>query len=303
MNSDELRWVDVEGTFVRGQRSLKQTSFGGAYRTYAKLDVTNFLIEFTFRIEEEEESQKAEAKFIFSDAKKGEEFRLDFVRGANYCRLYRHSVIIGLAPFVIDDAVHQVRVFVKDNLITVFGDGMVLFQNAPFGKPNSDGVIGFGSFMAKITFSNIVVKSLISKTVFVVMHYDGKNDLIYENVVAKAVAEEYDLDLHFDRADRMYTTGKITDEITEKISNADFIIADISDGNKNVFYELGWSHAKDKKVILIKEISPGKDLDLPFDIKDFRTLQYEFSPNGLADLQRRLSMTIRNVIGELEKVS
>ena len=63
-----------------------------------------------------------------------------------------------------------------------------------------------------------------------------------------------------------------------------------------MFYGLGFAHAEKKRVILMKEQSPGATLDLPFDIKDFRTQSYEFTPNGLVDLKERLKNVLLSEI-------
>src|ERR1035441_10104337 len=45
---------------------------------------------------------------------------------------------------------------------------------------------------------------------------------------------------------------------TEAIASADFVIADVSRGNPNVFYEIGYAHALRKNTILLvsKDASP-----------------------------------------------
>ena len=57
------------------------------------------------------------------------------------------------------------------------------------------------------------------------------------------------------------------------------IIAEISQSNPNVFYEVGYAHALNKPTILIAE----KTTKLPFDVSPFRTLFYE---NTIAGKQK-----------------
>ena len=66
---------------------------------------------------------------------------------------------------------------------------------------------------------------------------------------------------------------------------AGLVVADVTDRNPNVMYELGLIDAVGQDVILIgQSIRPD---DLPFDILGDRVIQY--SVENLADLTRELS--------------
>lgn len=60
---------------------------------------------------------------------------------------------------------------------------------------------------------------------------------------------------------------------------ADFIIADMTERNPNVFYEVGYAHAKDKLCILITSNAD----DIPFDLKHRRHVVYGRSITELRD--------------------
>jgi hypothetical protein len=55
-----------------------------------------------------------------------------------------------------------------------------------------------------------------------------------------------------------------------QISAADFIVADMTGRNPNVFYEVGYAHAKDKTCVLLTRDA----LDIPFDLKHHRHIIY-----------------------------
>lgn len=55
-----------------------------------------------------------------------------------------------------------------------------------------------------------------------------------------------------------------------------------------MFYELGMAHAIGKDVIVITQSAD----DVPFDIRHLRYLQYEYTPRGVAEFERRLRATI-----------
>jgi hypothetical protein len=52
------------------------------------------------------------------------------------------------------------------------------------------------------------------------------------------------------RADRISKGGIITDQVIQQVVEAPLVIADLTDGNGNVFYELALRHAIQKPVIL-----------------------------------------------------
>jgi predicted nucleotide-binding protein len=65
-------------------------------------------------------------------------------------------------------------------------------------------------------------------------------------------------------------TWPITPDILRNLIDADLVIADITDLNPNVMYELGIRHAFDKPVITLAE----RGRPLPFDIADMRITLY-----------------------------
>lgn len=70
------------------------------------------------------------------------------------------------------------------------------------------------------------------------------------------------------RADQIDCPGTITPQILYQITNDDLVIADLTDHNPNVFYELAIRHGIRKPFIQIIQ----KDQTLPFDVKDHRTI-------------------------------
>lgn len=73
------------------------------------------------------------------------------------------------------------------------------------------------------------------------------------------------------RGDSDVLTVPVLDKIKEYIRKADVVIADCSDRNPNVFYELGMAHTLGKKVILITKDSIK---DAPTDIRHFEFVPY-----------------------------
>jgi len=88
---------------------------------------------------------------------------------------------------------------------------------------------------------------------------------IYEPAIKKA-------GLRAVRADAdIFGTGKIMDQIWSGINAAKVLVAELTNRNPNVFYELGLAHAKEKPVVLV---SSNED-DVPFDLKHIRVIYYD----------------------------
>jgi hypothetical protein len=87
------------------------------------------------------------------------------------------------------------------------------------------------------------------------------------------------------RADDISIPGSITNDIFTRLMFSNYVIADISLPNPNVFYELGIRHAIRAKTILLKD----KNIkNLVFDISHLRYIEYENTSSGLKDLSNKL---------------
>lgn len=75
------------------------------------------------------------------------------------------------------------------------------------------------------------------------------------------------------RADKIGSPSSISYDIVNHIIKSDLVIADVSDLNPNVFYELAIRNAIQKPVIVIK----AEDQKMPFDIYDKRAISLEMS--------------------------
>jgi len=119
---------------------------------------------------------------------------------------------------------------------------------------------------------------------FVIMPF--KPELYYFYLFIKQHIEKRS-GLLCERADAQYLAKPIPDKIYDYIQRADVIIADCSDSNANVFYEIGMAYALNKKVILITSDSYDK---VPFDVKHYEILHYGLDEHKgfLSDLDNAL---------------
>ena len=86
------------------------------------------------------------------------------------------------------------------------------------------------------------------------------------------------------RADQLEVTGNALDILRQGILFCDVLIADISEGNPNVMYELGLAHAQNKPTILICRVNDHGELPkLPFDVSHERVIGYDADLIALRD--------------------
>lgn len=124
--------------------------------------------------------------------------------------------------------------------------------------------------------------------VFVIMPFAEKYNEIYQWIEESAKSVR-GFNLKCLRADKEIYTGPITDKIQENIIKAGTIIAELTENNPNVYYELGLSHGQGKNVIMLT-----KDCNnLPFDIKNLRVVTY--NPNSKSDFTEQLVKEIEYI--------
>src|SRR4051812_14658037 len=73
----------------------------------------------------------------------------------------------------------------------------------------------------------------------------------------------------------------LVDPILEEISNADFLLADITVLNFNVVYEIGYAMAKSKRVILLANKAIRINQDLMSELGIFDTFGYQKYQNSI----------------------
>ncbi|MDB6059498.1 MAG: hypothetical protein JWO95_3342, partial [Verrucomicrobiales bacterium] len=132
-------------------------------------------------------------------------------------------------------------------------------------------------------------------TCFVMMPFGHWFDRYYQEIYVPAIKEA---GLEPVRADELFTTGSVVEQIWEQISKSKVLLADLTDRNANVFYELGLAHAAKKPVIF----TAAKTDDVPFDLRHLRVIIYDVrEPNWAAKLMRHIADYLKNAKSDPDK--
>lgn len=114
-------------------------------------------------------------------------------------------------------------------------------------------------------------------------HYRALRDTVIEPVL-----RQFDYDVV--RADDIHKPGAITADVLRYLANADIVIADLTDLNPNVFYELGVRHTlRGQGTIMIVDEART---DVPFDLRPYRFIPFRSDLPGVEKLRRSLLVFI-----------
>jgi hypothetical protein len=84
-------------------------------------------------------------------------------------------------------------------------------------------------------------------------------------------------------------TSAVIRDVIHHIDRADIVIADLSDGNPNVFYELGITHALGRPCVAVMQ--HGQRVE--FDVNAYRVFSIDLSPEADEDAYRKARETLR----------
>lgn len=127
-------------------------------------------------------------------------------------------------------------------------------------------------------------KALKPKTAFILMPIDPNNPALDDVYAAiKDACAEFDITAY--RADTIEHEGRITDRILLEIETCEYLIADLSLERPNVYYEVGYAHAHNKKPILYRR----EGTNVHFDLYVHNAPQYKSATDLKDKLRKRLT--------------
>lgn len=121
--------------------------------------------------------------------------------------------------------------------------------------------------------------------VFVLMPFSTKLKPVYKDHIRKAIKK---VKLRVARADDFFSARAVMSDIWSAIHAASFVVADCTERNPNVMYEIGLAHAIGRETIIISQSID----DIPFDLRHLRFILYEFTPRGMKKFEADLVKAI-----------
>jgi hypothetical protein len=153
---------------------------------------------------------------------------------------------------------------------------------------NQVGLYAFGP--QKITFRTLQAFDQRPRA-FVAMPFHEPFNSMHREVI---LPEGERLGLEVIRVDELTRPGIILEDIRREISESKVVIAEITDPDQNVFYELGYAHALNKPTILLAR----RGRELRFDIRSYRVIFYDDTIGGKPEVERNLAKHLKSVLQE-----
>jgi hypothetical protein len=135
--------------------------------------------------------------------------------------------------------------------------------------------------------------SLHADQVFMAIPFSEDYQDFYEENIASSVKKA---GLQPVRVDEMPAEAKrhhIVDRIEEGIARSRFVIADVSQWNPNVVYEIGLAVGISKPILLLCDRKAFDEKEIPFDFRSYELIKY--SPMQAKDLKNRLVKKIKQL--------
>jgi nucleoside 2-deoxyribosyltransferase len=103
------------------------------------------------------------------------------------------------------------------------------------------------------------------------------------------------LDLRVEVAHRIFKSGSISNQVIERLLEADLVVANLTDLNPNVMYELAVRHAARKPVVIVAD----RTTRLPFDVATERTVFFTDDMAGVSELTSALTSMATEALQDL----
>jgi hypothetical protein len=92
-------------------------------------------------------------------------------------------------------------------------------------------------------------------------------------------------------------TGSLPRSIIERLRTSFLVLADVTDRNANVFYELGVRHALSKRTIIVTQVGQA----LPSDLGGYWSVQYGTSPRQVSAFKADMKRLVESIESDPER--
>ncbi len=116
-----------------------------------------------------------------------------------------------------------------------------------------------------------------------------KSDKVFKHIIAPAAEDN---GLKAVRSDLISAPGMITSQIIRHILNDKMVVADLTDHNANVFYELTLRHAFRKPIVQLIT----SDQRIPFDVQGTRVVKYGLDLDSASEARNNVSKQIKTAL-------
>ena len=216
--------------------------------------------------------------------------------GSNF--LFPQDFRIGTARYRVEDAVHRL---IRAGLLQADDPDELektkISVTPLLGKIQTALQLSL-KFLATVDpYRSMTVEPLFGKPdalvekldVFVLMPFKADMLPVYEDHIKPTCAS---IGLKVRRADDFFTAHSVVQDVWKAIVSARLIVADCTDRNPNVFYEIGLAHTIGKPTILLTQ----KSEDIPFDLRHLRYIAYQLTPRGMKEFETKFKETVQNVL-------
>lgn len=125
------------------------------------------------------------------------------------------------------------------------------------------------------------------KSCFIITPVGDENDPIrrhIDGIINEAIIPVFKDMFNLIIPHRIKEIGSINAQILKQIYNCDLVIANLTNLNPNVMYELAFRHSMGRPAIVIAQ----EGTKIPFDVIDSRTIFYKYDPLGMEELRKEL---------------
>lgn len=143
------------------------------------------------------------------------------------------------------------------------------------------------------TFQFLSSSTFLQKdTAFMIMPFKYPElNAFYEKNIKDYLADS-ELNIKVFRSDDFKGTDVVADTILDQIKKVEFIICDITNCNKNVFFEIGYAKGLNKDIIFLLEQNKPHEF---FDVTHIRRIEYSFErEEAFQKLLKDTLITVRN---------